>query len=67
LTLNEPPPSPSLPPTETLPDNANFINKDVMKKIGITAAMATIVGGTIVAGIVGSKIKHHKQRDYQDR
>ena len=54
-------PSPSSPPTETPLDNAEFFNKNMMKKIRIVAG-AIIVGGTI-AGIVGSQIKH---RDCQD-
>ena len=72
-TLDGSPPLTSPSPAETLPDNAeffnlpdnaNFFNKDVMKKIEIAAGVV-IVGGAIAAGIVGSKIKHHKHRDYQ--
>ena len=61
LTSDGSPPSPSSPSTETPPDNAEFFNKNMMKKIKIVAGVI-IVGGTI-AGIVGSQIKH---RDYQD-
>ena len=58
------PPSPSQPP-ETSPDNAKFLDKDVMKKIGIAAAVATVVGGAITAGILGLN-KNHKYRDFED-
>jgi hypothetical protein len=61
LTPNGPPPSPSSPPTETPPDNAEFFNKNMMKKLKIIAGVV-IVGGAI-AGIVRSQIKH---RDFQD-
>ena len=52
-------------PTETPPDNAEFFNKNMMKKLKIAAGVL-LVGGAI-AGIVGSQIKHHKHRDFQDR
>jgi hypothetical protein len=52
------------PPTETPPNNAEFFNKNVMKKVGIVAG-AIIVGGTLAAGIVTSQ-KHHQHRDCQD-
>jgi hypothetical protein len=57
---------PSLPvaggsPSETPPDNAEFFNKNMMKKLKIVAGVV-IVGGAI-AGIAGSQIKH---RDCQD-
>jgi hypothetical protein len=47
--------------TELSPDNAEFFNENMMKKLKIVAGVA-IVGGTI-ASIVASQIKH---RDYQD-
>ncbi|KAN0113873.1 hypothetical protein V8E52_007345 [Russula decolorans] len=39
LTSDGSPPSPSSPPTETPPDNAEFFNKNMMKKIGIVAGV----------------------------
>jgi hypothetical protein len=48
-------------PSETPPDDAEFFNKNMMKKLKIVAG-AVIVGGAI-AGIAGSQIKH---RDCQD-
>ena len=53
--------SPPSPPSLTLPNNAKFFNKNVMKRLGIVAGVV-IVGG-IIAGIMGSHIKH---RDCQD-
>ena len=69
-SLNNPMPeglAPSPPPPTEMPSGFfNKVNKDLMKKIGIVAGVA-LVGGTIIAGsIVGSKIKHHKHRDFQD-
>jgi hypothetical protein len=61
LTSDAPPPSPSSPPTETPPDNAEYFNKNMMKKIKIVAGVV-IVGG-LVMGIAGSQIKHHDSRD----
>ena len=58
------PPLPSSPPIETPPDNTEFLDKNVMKKFGIVAGVV-IVGG-IIAGIVGSQIKHHEHRDLSD-
>jgi hypothetical protein len=52
------PPPLSSPPTETPSDNAEFFNKNMMKKVKIVAGVI-IVGGAI-AGIVGSQIKHHE-------
>jgi len=43
------------------PENAKFLNKNMMKKLKIVAGVV-IIGG-IIAGIAGSQIKH---RDCQD-
>jgi hypothetical protein len=64
LTSDVLPPSSPSRPTETPPDNAEFFNKNMMKKIGIVVGVA-VVSGTI-ASIVGSEIKHHEHRDCQD-
>jgi len=56
LTPDGSPPSPSSPPTETPPYNAKFFNENMMRKLKIAAGV-TIVGG-VIAGIVGSQIKH---------
>jgi hypothetical protein len=56
--------APLIPPTETPPDNAKIFGKNVMKKFGIVAGM--VIAGGIIAGIVGSKIKHHEHRDFPD-
>jgi len=56
--LDGSPPSLSSPPTKTPSDDAEFFNKDMMKKVKIGAGV-TIVGGAIAA-IVGAEIKHHK-------
>jgi hypothetical protein len=50
------PTSPSSPPTETPPDNAEFFNKNMVKKLKIVAGVV-IIGG-VIAGIAGSQIKH---------
>ena len=44
------------------PDNAEFFNKNMMKKFKIVAGMI-IIGSIIAGSIAGSQIKH---RDYQD-
>jgi hypothetical protein len=59
-----PPPSRVSPPTETPPENGEFFNKNMMKKLTIAAGVL-VVGGAI-AGIAGSQIKHHEHRDCQD-
>jgi hypothetical protein len=64
LTPDGPPPSPPSLPTETLLDNAEILDKNVMKKAGIVSGVV-IAGGTI-AGIVASEIKHHEHRDIPD-
>ena len=51
------PPSPSSPPAETPPDNVEFFNKNMMKKLKIVAGVV-IIGG-VIASIAGSQIKHH--------
>ena len=56
LTPDGSPTPPSSPPTETPPDNVEFFNKDMMKKLKIVASVAVI--GTAIAGIVGLQIKH---------
>jgi hypothetical protein len=61
LTSDVSPSSSPSPPTETPPDNAEFFNKNMMKKIGIVMGVA-VIGSTIA----GSEIKHHKHRDCQD-
>jgi hypothetical protein len=61
LTPDGSPTSPSSPPTETPPDNAEFFNENMMKKLKIVAGVV-IIGG-VIAGIAGSQIKH---RDCQD-
>ena len=45
-------------------DKTEFFDKNMMKNLKI-AAGALLVGGAI-AGIAGSLIKHHKDRDFQD-
>jgi len=55
LTSDGSPPSPSSPPTETPPDNAEFFNKNMMKKLKTVAGVAIISG--VIAGIAGSQIK----------
>jgi len=52
------------PPLSQPPDDAEFFNKNTMKKLKIAAGVL-VVGGAI-AGMVGSQIKHHKHRGYQD-
>jgi len=58
------PPSPLSPPTETPQENAEFFNKNMMRKLKIAAGVL-VIGGAI-AGIAGSQIKHHEHRDFQD-
>jgi hypothetical protein len=55
----------SSPPTETPPDNAEFFNKNTMKKLNIVAGVA-IAGSVIASVVVGSQIKHRKHREFQD-
>ena len=45
-------------PMETPSDNAKLFNENMVKKIKIVAGV-TIVGG-VIAGAVGSRIKHHR-------
>jgi hypothetical protein len=52
------------PLTEAPLDNARLFSKNMMKKLKIVAGVAVV--GTVIAGIVGSQIKHRKQRDFQD-
>lgn len=55
------PPSHSPPPAETPPDNAEFFNENMMKKLKIVAGVV-IIGG-VIASIAGTQIKH---RDCED-
>jgi len=61
------PPSPLSPPTETPQENAEFFNKNMMKKLKIAAGVL-VVGGAIsgIAAIAGSQIKHYEHRDFKD-
>ena len=65
LTSDVSPPSSSSPPAEMPPDNAEFFNKNMTKKIGIVVGVAVI--GSTIAAIVGSQNKHRKHHDFQDR
>ena len=52
------------PLTETTLDNARRFSKNIIKTLKIAAGVTIL--GTVIAGIVGSQIKHRKQRDFQD-
>jgi hypothetical protein len=60
LTSDAPPPSPSLPPTETPPDNAEFITENMAKTLKI------VVGVVIVGGVIGIAVSHIKDHDSLD-
>ena len=55
------PSSPPPPPTEILPENKKFLDKNMIKKLKIVAGVVIISG--IIASIAGSQTKHRDPKD----